>query len=108
MESTAGVLPTTKFAVHAYVHFVQDRSLLEAVGSSLIEMFSPAIIAERVSGMLAHYDFVAAETLAYFNARRHQAPRDADFALNYVITHARDREEQELVLAALRFKCDVL
>ena len=28
--------------------------------------------------------------------------------LNYVITHAETREEQELVLAALRFKCDVL
>ncbi len=48
------------------------------------------------------------DTLAYFNARLHQAPRDADFALDYVKTHARNREEQELVLAALRFKCDVL
>jgi coenzyme PQQ biosynthesis protein C len=82
--------------------------LLEAVASSLTELFSPAIIAERVAGMLAHYDFVSQDTLAYFNARLHQAPRDADFALNYVLTQAKTREEQELVLAALRFKCDVL
>jgi coenzyme PQQ biosynthesis protein C len=58
--------------------------------------------------MLAHYEFVSKDTLAYFNARLHQAPRDADFALNYVLTQAKTREEQELVLAALRFKCDVL
>jgi pyrroloquinoline-quinone synthase len=108
VESTAGILPITRFAVDAYVHFVRDRSLLEAVASSLTELFSPAIIAERVAGMLAHYDFVSKDTLAYFNARLHQAPRDADFALNYVLTQAKTREEQELVLAALRFKCNVL
>jgi coenzyme PQQ biosynthesis protein C len=108
VESTEGILPSTRFAVDAYVNFVRDRSLLEAVASSLTELFSPAIIAERVAGMLAHYDFVSTETLAYFNARLHQAPRDADFALNYVVEHAHTRAEQDLVLAALRFKCDVL
>ncbi|MDD2704281.1 MAG: pyrroloquinoline-quinone synthase PqqC [Acidocella sp.] len=108
VESTAGILPATRFAVDAYVTFVRERSLLEAVASSLTEMFSPTIIAERVTGMLANYDFVSKDTLVYFNARLHQAPRDADFALDYVKTHARTREEQNLVLAALRFKCDVL
>jgi len=108
VESTAGILPITKFAVDAYVHFVRDRTLLEAVASSLTEMFSPTIIAERVAGMLAHYDFVSPATLAYFNARLTQAPRDADFALAYVQQHARTPAEQQAVLAALRFKCDVL
>ena len=108
VESTAGILPATRFAVDAYVHFVRDRSLLEAIASSLTEMFSPNIIAERVSGMLAHYSFVSPDTLAYFNARMHQAPRDADFALDYVKTHAATPAEQSQVLAALRFKCDVL
>lgn len=108
VESTAGILPATRFAVDAYVHFVRDRSLLEAVASSLTEMFSPGIIAERVSGMLAHYDFVSHDTLAYFNARLHQAPRDADFALEYVQHNARTPAEQQAVLGALRFKCDVL
>jgi len=108
VESTQGVLPITKFAVDAYVNFVRNNTLLEAVASSLTEMFSPKIIAERVAGMLAHYDFVSAETLAYFNARLHQAPRDADFALRYVQEHASTPAEQQAVLAALRFKCDVL
>src|SRR6516165_7787394 len=108
VESTAGILPSTRFAVDAYVHFVRDRSLLEAVASSLTELFSPNIIAMRVSGMLAHYNFVSSDTLAYFNNRLHQAPRDADYALGYVKEHARSAEEQQAVIAALRFKCDVL
>jgi coenzyme PQQ biosynthesis protein C len=108
VESTAGILPVTRFAVDAYVNFVREKTLLEAVASSLTEMFSPTIIAERVAGMLAGYDFVSSETLAYFNARLTQAPRDADFALAYVQDHARTPAEQKAVLAALKFKCDVL
>jgi coenzyme PQQ biosynthesis protein C len=108
VQSTAGILPVTRFAVDAYVNFVRDKTLLEAVASSLTEMFSPTIIAERVAGMLAHYDFVSPDTLAYFNARLTQAPRDADFALAYVKQHARTAAQQQAVLAALKFKCDVL
>lgn len=108
VASTRGILPGTRFAVEAYVHFVAERSLLEAVASSLTELFSPGIIRERVTGMLSGYPFVTKQTLAYFDKRLTQAPRDSDFALNYVITRARDRAEQELVLDALRFKCGVL
>jgi pyrroloquinoline-quinone synthase len=106
--STAGILPGTRFAVDAYVNFVRERSVLEAVASSLTELFSPGIIAERVSGMLSSYAFVTPEMLAYFTPRLTQAPRDSDFALAYVKEHAQTREQQESVLAALRFKCDVL
>jgi coenzyme PQQ biosynthesis protein C len=104
----AGALPATRFAVEAYVRFVAERSLLEAVASSLTEMFSPTIISERVAGMLAGYDFISRETLAYFNARLTQAPRDADFALDYVKREAHTPEQQQAVLAALEFKCGVL
>ncbi|MBR0667246.1 pyrroloquinoline-quinone synthase PqqC [Roseomonas hellenica] len=106
--SLAGLLPATRFAVDAYVHFVRDRSVLEAVASSLTEMFSPSIISQRVSGMLRSYPFVTAETLAYFTPRLTQAPVDVAFALSYVKEHARTREQQEAVMAALRFKCDLL
>ncbi len=101
-------LPGTIFAADAYVHFTRDRSVLEAVASSLTEMFAPTIIAERVQGMLAGYDFISKETLAYFGKRMTQAPRDADFALRYCIEHARTSEEQDLCLKALEFKCSVL
>ncbi len=106
--SGAGLLPGTRFAVDAYVHFCRERSLLEAVASSLTEMFSPGIIRERVAGMLAGYDFVSKETLAYFDKRLTQAPRDADFALDYVKTHADTPEKQRAAIAALEFKCAVL
>jgi pyrroloquinoline-quinone synthase len=108
VESGAGILPATRFAVDAYVAFVRDRTVLEAIASSLTEMFSPNIIAERVSGMLKNYDFITQDTLAYFAPRLTQAPRDVDFALAYVQQHARTPAEQQAVLAALRFKCDVL
>jgi pyrroloquinoline-quinone synthase len=108
VESTEGILPQTRFAVDAYVHFVRDQPLLEAVASSLTELFSPTIIAERVSGMLANYDWITPETLAYFNARLTQAPTDSAFALAYCKAHARTVETQKAVLDALRFKCDVL
>ena len=108
VASEAQALPATIFAADAYVHFVRDRTVLEAIASSLTEMFSPGIIAERVDGMLRGYDFVSKETLSYFNARMTQAPRDADFALAYVLKHAKTREEQEACIDAVRFKCNVL
>ena len=106
--STRGILPATRFAVEAYVNFCRTRSLLEAIASSLTELFSPQIIGERVAGMLQHYDFVSAETLAYFTARPPQAERDSDFALDYVKRHAVSAEDQDKVMRALEFKCDVL
>lgn len=106
--SLRGLLPATRFAVDAYVHFVRERTLLEAVASSLTELFSPDIISERIEGMLAGYDFVTADTLAYFSKRPPQARRDSDFALDYVKRHARTVDQQQAVLKALEFKCDVL
>jgi pyrroloquinoline-quinone synthase len=108
VQSTRGILPGTRFAVDAYVNFVKERSVLEAIASSLTELFSPTIIAERVEGMLRSYDFITKDTLAYFTPRLTQAPRDADFALAYCKENARTRAEQEGVLDALRFKCGVL
>jgi pyrroloquinoline-quinone synthase len=108
VESTAGLLPGTRFAVDAYVAFVRERSVLEAIASSLTELFSPGIISERVTGMLRGYNFVTPETLSYFTPRLSQAPRDSDFALAYVKAHAHTPEQQGAVLDALRFKCEVL
>jgi coenzyme PQQ biosynthesis protein C len=108
VTSLRGILPTTRFAVDAYVRFVSERSLLEAVASSLTELFSPQIISERVEGMLRNYSFVSPEALAYFDRRPQQATRDADFALNYVKREASSLEQQQQVLASLEFKCSVL
>jgi coenzyme PQQ biosynthesis protein C len=103
-----GLLPGTRFAVDAYVRFVREKTLLEAIASSLTELFSPVIIGERMAGMLANYDFVSRETLSYFDKRPPQAQRDSDFALTYVKQNAKTPEQQQSVLAALEFKCGVL
>jgi coenzyme PQQ biosynthesis protein C len=108
VTSLQGLLPGTRFAVEAYVRFVREKTLLEAIASSLTEMFSPVIISERMAGMLANYDFVTRDTLSYFDKRPPQAERDADFALNFVKRNARTPAQQQAVLAALEFKCSVL
>jgi pyrroloquinoline-quinone synthase len=106
--SMQGALPAVRFAVEAYVRFVGERSPLEAIASSLTELFAPAIHQERISGMLANYDFIGDEVMGYFRTRLSQAPRDVAFALDYVKREARTPELQRLVIDALRLKCDVL
>lgn len=108
VTSMQGALPATRFACDAYIAFVAQRSLLEAIASSLTELFSPTIISQRVSGMLKHYDFVSEDVLRYFGHRLSEASRDADFALNYVKRTATTPETQALALDALRFKCGML
>ena len=90
VESTEGILPATRFAVEAYVHFCRDKTPLEAIASSLTELFAPNLHEERISGMLQHYDFVNPDIMSYFSRRLTQAPRDANFALDYVRTACHD------------------
>ncbi|QRM57546.1 pyrroloquinoline-quinone synthase PqqC [Sinorhizobium sp. BG8] len=101
-------LPSTRFAVGAYLSFCTNRSLLESVASSLTELFSPVIIGERVPAMLAKYSYVTSDILEYFAPRPKQASRDSEFALAYVLQHATDPQKQQAVIDALVFKCDVL
>jgi pyrroloquinoline-quinone synthase len=108
VKSERFALPATRFAVGAYFSFCANATLLEAVASSLTELFSPVIIGERVPAMLAKYDYITEDTLSYFKPRLGQAPRDAEFALAYVLEHADTPEKQQAAIDALVFKCDVL
>lgn len=108
VRSLAGILPATRFAVDAYVRFVRDKSLLEAVASSLTELFAPDLHKTRIEAMMRNYDFANERSLIYFETRLKQAPRDVQFGLGYVMREARTRDQQEAALAALRFKTDVL
>ncbi len=108
VKSTNGALPATKFAVEAYVRFVAEHSLLEAIASSLTELFAPAIHRERIAGLLEHYEFANEKTMAYFKKRLDQAPKDVKFGLDYVLREARTADQQASVLAALTFKTDML
>jgi pyrroloquinoline-quinone synthase len=108
VQSLVGILPATKFAVDAYVRFVREKTLLEAVASSLTELFAPELHKTRIDALLKNYAFANERTLAYFQRRLDQAPRDVKFGLSYVMREARTRDQQEAALAALRFKTDVL
>lgn len=102
------VLPGVRFAVDAYLAFVQDRSLMEAVASSLTELFAPTLMARRLPAFDTHYSWVEARGLEYFRARLEQAPRDVEYGLDYVISHCQTRGDQERAMAALRTKCHIL
>jgi coenzyme PQQ biosynthesis protein C len=102
-----GILPAVRYAVDAYLELVRSRTFLEAVASSLTELFSGKLIFLRMDALRKYYPWLSGG-LDYFQGRLSQAPEDANFALAWVVKHARTREEQELALGALRAKCDIL
>jgi pyrroloquinoline-quinone synthase len=105
--ASEGILPATRFAVNEYLNIVRSRTLLEAVASSLTELFSHDLISLRMDRMRQHYRWLSGG-LDYFEARLTQAPEDAKFAINYVYENANTRLQQELAIQALRDKCDIL
>ena len=108
VASKKGALATSKFATEMYVRFVAENTLLEAVASSLTELFAPKIHKDRIAGLLEHYDFADENTLAYFKTRLVEAPKDVAYGLSYVLDNADTADKQDAVEAALVFKTDVL
>ena len=107
VRAGTGILPATRFAVNEYLNIVRTRSLLEAVASSLTELFSRDLISLRMEKLRQHYPWLSGG-LDYFEARLTQAPEDAHYAVNYVYENAKTRGQQELAIQALRDKCDIL
>jgi len=107
VRAGTGILPATRFAVNEYLNIVRSRSLLEAVASSLTELFSRDLISLRMEKLRQHYPWLTGG-LDYFEARLTQAPEDAHYAVNYVYENAKTRGQQELAIQALRDKCDIL
>ncbi|HEY9786434.1 MAG TPA: pyrroloquinoline-quinone synthase PqqC [Candidatus Obscuribacterales bacterium] len=108
MHDPALVLPGVRFAVDAYVNFCRHSPWLQAVASSLTEMFAPSLIAFRIKILKKHYSWIEYSGLEYFQTRLLQAPRDAEHALDLVLSAAESREQQLLALESVSFKCDVL
>jgi pyrroloquinoline-quinone synthase len=108
LESERRVLPGVRYAVDAYVNFARRKPWIEAVASSLTELFGPGAIRVRLAALEAHYPWIDRAGLQYFRERLVQAPRDADYALRLVVERCVTREQQERAVAALRFKTEVL
>ena len=106
--SEQGVLPGVRYAVDAYVNFARQRPWIEAVASSLTELFGPGAMRVRLEAFERHYPWIDPAGLQYFRDRLVQAPRDAEYALRLVVERCRTRESQEAAVAALRFKTEVL
>jgi len=102
------VLPGVRFACDNYVMFVREASLVEAVASSLTEVFAPDLMTRRVAAWREHYPWVGEEAMAYFHSRVPRAARDGEEALGFVVLHADTRALQERCVAALVRKTEIL
>jgi pyrroloquinoline-quinone synthase len=108
MIAYRNVLPGVRFACDAYVHFVRDASLVEAVASSLTEFFAPDLMVKRIAAWEKHYPWVDRGGLEYFRSRVTQGRRDSEQAIAFVLAHARTAELQDLCVAALVRKTEIL
>ncbi len=108
VASCRSVLPGVRFACDAYVTLVRERSLVEAVASSLTEFFAPDLMSRRVLAWEKHYPWVSADMLAYFRSRVPRARRDSEEAIDFVVRHAETFEMQERCVAALIRKTEIL
>lgn len=108
VASCRSVLPGVRFACDAYVTLVRERSLVEAVASSLTEFFAPDLMSRRVLAWEQHYPWVSKEMLAYFRSRVPRARRDSEEAIDFVVRHATTYEMQERCVAALIRKTEIL
>ena len=108
VKSLRRVLPAVRFACDGYVQLVRERSLLEAVASSLTEFFSPDIMAKRIVAWEQHYPWVDPETMEYFRGRVTRAKADSREAIDYVTAHATTQELQDKCVDALITKTQIL
>lgn len=108
VRSLRSVLPGVRLACDGYVQFVRDASLLEAVASSLTELFAPTLMARRLEAWKHHYPWVSAESLGYFQRRIIRAGIDSKQAVEFVAQHALTYEMQEQCVGALIKKADIL
>jgi pyrroloquinoline-quinone synthase len=108
VASCRRVLPGVRFACDAYVTLCRESPLVVAIASSLTEMFAPDLMSKRIAAWEQHYPWVGAEALAYFRSRVPRARRDGEEALAYVVAHAVSRPLQEMCVAALVKKTEIL
>ncbi len=108
LVSERGVLPGVRYAVDAYVNFARQRPWIEAVASSLTELFGPAAIRVRLDALERHYAWIDPAGLEYFRRRLEQAPRDANYALELVVDRCCTRDQRDAAVSALKFKTEVL
>jgi pyrroloquinoline-quinone synthase len=81
---------------------------VEAVASSLTELFAPKIHQQRIEAFPRHYPWIPPEALDYFKSRLVQAPRDVSHGLSIVQQHCTSVDTQLGAFRALAFKLEML
>jgi pyrroloquinoline-quinone synthase len=108
MDDERHVLPGVRFATEAYVTFCKTRPWIEAVASSLTELFAPDLMRQRIAAFPKYYPWVSADALEYFKSRLTQAPRDSQQGLHLVLTRCTTVDAQRKAFEALAFKLELL
>jgi len=108
LENESRLLPAVRYSVDAYVNFCSTRPWIEAVASSLTELFAPKLMTARLAAFEKHYPWIDSEGLAYFRSRPPLATRDSEYGMTLVHEYCPGRAEQQRAVDALRFKCDLL
>src|SRR5262249_57929653 len=108
VRSCRSVLAGVSFACEGYVQLVRERSLVEAVASSLTEFFAPDLMSRRIVAWERHCPWVSQDMLAYFRSRVPRARRDSEEAIDFVVRHATTYEMQGRGVAALIRKTEIL
>ncbi|MGE0644467.1 MAG: pyrroloquinoline-quinone synthase PqqC [Nitrospira sp.] len=108
VKSYRDVLSGVRLACDDYVRFVRAAPLLEAVASSLTELFAPSLMTRRLEAWKHHYPWVRSESLEYFQLRIGRARLDSGQAVEFVVQHATTYALQERCVRALIKKADIL
>lgn len=108
MEDERHVLLGVRFAAEAYVTFCRTKPWVDAVASSLTELFAPDIMRRRIAAFPRHYPWIAPGALDYFQSRLVQAPRDSQQGLRIVQEQCTTVETQRRAFEALKFKLEML
>jgi pyrroloquinoline-quinone synthase len=108
MEDERHVLPGVRLAAESYVTFCKTKPWIEAVASSLTELFAPDLMRKRIAAFPEHYPWIRPEALEYFKSRLVQAPRDSQQGLQLVQLHCTTVETQRRAFEALAFKLEML
>lgn len=108
MEDERHVLPAVRMLCESYVTFCRTRWWVQAVASSLTELFAPRIHQERIEAFPVHYPWIPPEALDYFKSRLVQAPRDVTHGLALVKRHCTSVDTQRQAFEALAFKLEML
>ena len=108
MEDERHVLPGVRLAAESYVTFCKTKPWVEAVASSLTELFAPDLMRKRIAAFPQHYPWIEPGALDYFRSRLIQAPRDSQQGLRLVQERCTTVESQRRAFEALAFKLEML